>query len=172
MQQLCLTGASAAIIADRLFSALNVRPMGLRILPFTVDGCERGDALHLLPPPAPPALNGVPCRIRLTPQRSAVLTQALEEIAAPGLTAALRIQSPLLLEGLSGDLLACDALRDAVKACLMSRFPVVITADAGARKILQTLTPREDQLWFDVPEDPAGQSALLEQLIPEAALRF
>ena len=54
MQQLCLTGAHAAALADRLISALNVRPVGLRVSPFSVDAESRKKALHMLPPPAPP----------------------------------------------------------------------------------------------------------------------
>lgn len=172
MQQLCLTGAHAEALADRLFAALNIRPVGLRILPFHVDGAPRGRMLHLLPPPAPPALNDVPCQVLLAQGRYVAVPEALEHVAAPGLLAALRIQTPVLLTGLTSDLLACPAFRDAVQACLMSRHPVVITADKAAMQLLQGLTPEEKQVWFDVPEDAAAQSLLLESLIPEAALRF
>lgn len=172
MQQLCLTGAHAADLADRLFSALNVRPVGLRIAPFAAQGRILGDAAHLTPPPAPPLLNGVPCRVRITPEQSSVVPQALEETAAPGLLAAMRLHAPLLISGLSADVLACGPFREAVRTCLMGAGPVVITADKAAAARLQQLTPPERQLWFDVPEDEAGQTALLESLLPEAALRF
>lgn len=169
MQQLCLTGSCAPLIAGRLFNALNVQPVGLRVGAFSVDGVPHGDALYLMPPPP---LNGVPCRLLLTPERAVVLPQALEEVGAPGLMAAMRIQAPMLISGLSADLLACDALREAVRSCMMSARPLVVTADASAREALQSLLPPARQLWIDVPEDEAGQAALLEELIPEAALRF
>lgn len=169
MQQLCLTGRDAASLADRLFHALNVQPVGLRFESFAVDGCVRGLAAFLTPPPT---LNAVPCRIMMPGGRSVTVPAVLEEVAAPGLLAALRIQAPVLIAGLSADLLACDALREAVRRCMAAPRPVIVTADESAREVLQTLVPQEEQLWFDVPEDKAGQSALLTALIPEAALRF
>lgn len=172
MQQLYLTGDHAAQIAERLFTALNVRPVGFRLYPFEVDGRPWGDALLLTPPPAAPAYNPVPCRALLAPGQPVLIPGVAEQIAAPGLQAALRLQLPMLISGLTEDLLSCHALRDALRDCLMSRTPVVVTAAPGAATILRSLTPPEQQLWFDVPEDAAGQSALLEHLLPEAALRF
>lgn len=172
MQQLYLTGLYAEEIADRLFHALNVRPVGLRLVPVEVGSGLRGDALQLLLPPAPPLYNFVPCRVKLSPERSVTVPLALEEIAAPGLLAAMKVHAPMLLQGLSADLLACPAFREAVRTCVLGGSPAVVVADASAVPVLQELTPPEKQLWFDVPEDEAGQSALLEHLIPEAALRF
>lgn len=172
MQQLCLTGAHAEALADRLFAALNIRPVGLRVLPFHVDGAPRGRMLHLLPPPAPPALNDVPCQVLLAEGRFVSIPEALEHVAAPGLLAALRIQAPVLLSGLNADLLACPAFCDAVRTCMMSQHPVVITADKTAMQLLQSLVPEEKQVWFGVPDDDDAQAILLESLIPEAALRF
>ena len=169
MQQLCLTGAGAASVAERLFQALNVQPVGLRILPFAVDGAPRGHAVFCTPAPAS---NGVPCRILLGNGESAVVPRVLEEIAAPGLLAALRIQAPVLISGLSADLLDCPALLEAVRQCMLSSRAVVITADAAARRRLSDLVPPQGQIWYDVPADAQGQSALLETLVPEAALRF
>lgn len=169
MQHLCLCGSYAPLLADRLFSAINLQPPGLRILPFCVDGAPRGDALHLQPPPA---LNGIPCRIRIAPCTTVTVPHALEEVAAPGLVAALRLRAPLLLSGLSGDLLACEPFCQAVCDCLQGDVPVVIAGDASARQVLESRLPAHVQLWLDVPEAPAAQNALLEQLIPEAVLRF
>lgn len=172
MQQLCLTGSHAALIAERLFTALNVRPVGYRLIPFHVDGDCRGEALRMLLPPASPAYNDVPCRIRLTADRCAIVPEALETIAAPGLRAALGVHAPLLLGRVHADLLACPVFREAVRDCLMSSRPVITVADADAKPLLRALTPADKQLWFTVPDDAAGQSALLEALIPEAMLRF
>lgn len=169
MQQLCLTGENAGIVADHLFNALNLRPVGLRIAPFSVDGVPMGDAVHLL---APSGRGGVPCRIRLTQERSVIVPQVLEEVAVPGLLAAQRIQAPLLLDGLRGDLLACRSFCEAVCQCMTGRRMVIVTADASAAELLRALVPAQKQLWFSVPEDAAGQSALLEALVPEAALRL
>ncbi|MBQ7849918.1 MAG: hypothetical protein IJ343_09375 [Clostridia bacterium] len=171
MQQLYLTGSHAALIADRLFTALNVRPVGYRLTPFSVEGASRGEALRLLLPPAA-GHNDVPCRIRISADRSVIVPAALEEVAAPGLHAALRVHAPLLLGGVQADLLDCPAFREAVRACLMSSRPVIVVADEAAAPVLRALTPPETQLWFAVPEDEAGQAALLESLLPEAMLRF
>ena len=46
MQQLYLIGTHAAELADRLFTALNIRPAGYRLQPFAVEGALRGDAMH------------------------------------------------------------------------------------------------------------------------------
>ena len=172
MQQLCLTGAHAAALADRLFSALNVRPVGLRVSPFSVDGEVRGQALHMLPPPAPPLYNGVPCQVALGDGRSAIVPRVLEEVAAPTLIAALRMHAPVLLSGLSSELLACPVFRQAVRQCLASTQPVVVAADASAAPVLRSLVPPQGLICYTVPADEPGQAALLAELIPEAALRF
>ncbi|MBQ2952790.1 MAG: hypothetical protein IJE07_04475 [Clostridia bacterium] len=169
MQHLCLCGSGAPLVAEQLFSALNVQPVGLRILPFTVDGAPRGDALWLLPPPP---LNGVPCRIRIAPEDMVIVPRVMEEVAAPGLRAALRLRTPMLLSGLRGDVLANDAFRRAVCDCLQGDIPLVLAGDDSAKQVLGALLPPDVQFWVDVPEDAAAHSALLEQLIPEAALRF
>lgn len=172
MQQLYLTGGHAGEMADQLFHALNVRPVGLRLASVMVEGALRGEAVQLLLPPAEPMHNGVPCRVHLAKEKSVTVPAVLEEVAAPGLLAALKVHAPMLLAGLSADLLECAAFREAVRQCLTGSRPVVVVADASAVPVLTALTPKEDQLWFSVPEDVAGQSALLEALIPEAALRF
>ena len=89
MQQLYLTGNHAPALADRLITALNLRPAGYRLQPFTVSGSVRGEALHLLLPPAAPMDNDVPCRIRLREGDWAVVPRVLEEIAAPNLAKAV-----------------------------------------------------------------------------------
>lgn len=169
MQHLCLCGPCAPRLAGKLFSALNVQPVGLRILPFSVDGQPRGDALFLQPPPG---LNGVPCRIRITPEETVTVPRALEDVAAPGLRAAMRLHAPMLLCGLTADLLASDAFRRAVCDCLQGDIPLVIAADEASRTMPEALLPADVQLWMDVPEASDAQDALLEQLIYEAALRF
>ena len=172
MQQLFLTGKHAALIAERLFTALNVRPVGYRLIPFYVDGICRGEALRLLLPPSAPAHNDVPCRIHLAADRFVTVPAALEEIAAPGLRAALGVHAPLLLGRVSADLLGCPGFRETVRECLLSSSPVITVADTDAEPVLRALVPPEQQLWFVVPDDAAGQSSLLEALIPEAVLRF
>lgn len=171
MQQLYLTGSCASALAERLYHALNVRPAGYRLLPFTVGGDVRGDAMHLLPPCAP-ALNDLPCRILLAPGESTIVPRVLDEVAAPGLLGAMGVHLPMLMDGLTADMLDCPAFRDAVRQCLMSLRPVVVVADESAVPLLRTLTPAEKQLWFSVPDDEAGRAGLLDTLVEEAALRF
>lgn len=172
MQQLYLTGSHSSRVALQLFRALNIRPVGLRLAPFEVGGNVRGEAIDLLVPPAAPVYNSVPCRIHLAPGRTVMLSSALEEVAVPGLLAVTGVHAPMLLDGLHGDMLRCKAFREAIRTCLTGRQPVVVTASRDAVPALRRLTPPESQMWFDVPEDEAGQDALLETLIPEAALRF
>lgn len=172
MQQLYLTGSHAAHIVERLFTTLNVHPVGFRLLPFAVGGETRGEALRLLLPPASPRFNDVPCRIRLSAGRWTAVPAVLEEIAAPSLLGAMDVHAPMLLDGLTADVLECAPLREAIRTCLMSQRPVIITAAEDAEAILRALTPADTQLWLPVPDDAPGQARLLEALVPEAMLRF
>lgn len=172
MQQLYLTGPHASQLADQLFTALNVRPAGYRLTPFTVGGALRGEALHLLTPPCVPMDNDVPCRIRLRSGDWTVVPRVLDEIAAPTLLQALTVHTPLLLDGMTARMLTCAAFREAVVACLMSPRPVIVAASEDAEELLRALTPEENQLWMPVPLSAEGRAALLEELIAEAAMRL
>lgn len=172
MQQLCLTGPQAGLIAARLFDALNVQPAGLRIAPFCVGDAVAGDAVYLFPPAIATGTGSIPCRIRLPRERSVIVKEALEEVAVSALRSAMRVHSPLLLDGLAADLLQCPAFAEAVCQCLQSDHPAVVTADAEAARMLCAILPEAQLLCLPVPEDPAEQTVLLRELIPEAALRF
>lgn len=172
MQQLYLTGPHAAEIADRLFNALNVRPSGYQLIPFSVSGGIRGEALHLLTPPCAPMDNDVPCRVRLRTGDWTIIPRVLDEIAAPTLLQARTLHAPILLGGITGTMLTCRGFREAVVACLKSERPVIVAASDDAEAILRALTDEADQLWMPVPESAEGRAALLEELIPEATLRL
>lgn len=172
MQQLYLTGSHACELADRLFTALNVRPAGYRLLPFSVGGALRGDALHLLLPPAAPMDNDVPCRIRLRPEDWTVVPRVLDEIAAPNLLRMTAVHTPILLGGLTAQMLTCTAFREAVVAVLDSERPVIVAADDDAEELLRALTPAENQLWTPVPSAESARAELLESLIAEASMRL
>ena len=172
MQQLYLTGPHASQVAQQLFTALNVRPAGYQLLPFSVEGAVRGEALHLLLPPAAPMDNDVPCRIRLRSGDWAVVPRVLDEIAAPNLLRALTVHTPILLQGLTAQMLTCTAFREAVVSCLTGPRPVIVAADDDAEELLRALTPGETQLWMPIPSTAEGRSALLEELVTEAALRL
>lgn len=172
MQQLYLTGSRASALAERLFTAHNVRPAGYRLLPFSVGGEVRGDAIHLLLAPSAPMHNDLPCRILLSSDASTIVPRVLDEVAAPCLLGAMAVHVPMLLDGMTADMLGCPAFREAVTRCLMGSRPVVVVAEEDARPLLRTLTPQDKQLWFAVPEEDAARAFLLETLIAEAALRF
>ena len=172
MQQLYLTGSHAGEIAARLFTTLNVRPVGCRLLPFEVGGETRGEALRLLLPPAQPRFNDVPCRIRLRSGDWCVVPRVLDEIAAPNLLRVTSVHTPILLDGLTAGMLTCSAFREAVVQVLTSPRPVIIAADEDAEELLRALTPEETQMWMPVPATEAGRAQLLETLITEAALRM
>lgn len=172
MQQLYLTGVHASQLAAQLITALNLRPAGYRLLPFTVGGAVRGEALHLLTQPCAPMENDVPCRIRLRTGDWAVVPRVLNEIAAPTLLQAMNVHSPILLDGLTAQMLTCAVFREAVVACLLSPQPVIVAASEDAEEILRALTDEALQLWMPVPDSEAGRAALLEELIAEAAMRL
>ena len=172
MQQLYLTGAQASEMTARLFTALNLCPAGYRLTPFSVGGSLRGEALHLLMPPAAPMDNDVPCRIRLRSGDWTVVPRVLDEIAAPNLLRAASIRTPILLEGMTAQMLTCTAFREAVVSLLMGPQLVVVAADDDAEELLRALTPPDTQLWLPVPADSASRTALLEELVAETALRL
>lgn len=172
MQQLYLSGAHAAELADQLFTALNIRPAGYRLQPFTVAGCVRGDAMHLLVPPAGPMDNDVPCRIRLKADDWCIVPRALEEIAAPNLLRAAAACKPILLGGLTAQMLTCSAFREAVVALLTGPRPVIVACEDAAQEHLRALTPSETQLWTAVPDSAEARAGLLQELVAEAALRL
>ncbi len=172
MQQLYLCGAHAPKLADLLFTALNLRPAGYTLVPFTVGGGLRGDALHLLLPPAAPMHNDVPCRIRLRDGDETVVPRVLEEIAAPNLLKAINAHAPILLGGVDAQMLTCRAFREAVVTVLTSPRTVIVAASDDAEDLLRALTPADSQLWAHVPESAADRAELLEELIAEASMRL
>ena len=172
MQQLYLTGAHAAELADRLFTALNIRPAGYRLLPFTVGDGLRGDALHLLLPPAAPMDNDVPCQIRLRTGDWVVVPRVLDEIAAPNLLRAVPLQAPILLGSITAQMLTCAAFREAVVHLLASERLVIAAVSDDAEEHLRALTPAESQMWFPVPESSEARTLLLQELAAEATLRL
>lgn len=172
MQQLYLTGRHAGELADQLFTALNVRPAGYRLVPFSVAGGMRGEVLHLLLPPIAPMDNDVPCRVRLRSGDWTIIPRVLDEIAAPTLRQASAAHTPILLGGLTAQMLTCAAFRQAIVALLTGTQPVVVAADDDAEEMLRALTPADTQLWEAVPEGEGDRTALLETLVAEAAMRF
>ena len=172
MQQLYLTGDHASDLADSLFTALNIRPAGYRLLPFSVGGAVRGEALHLLTPPASPMENDVPCRIRLRSGDWAVVPRVLDEIAAPNLRRMTAVHTPILLSGLTAQMLTCTAFREAVVELLLSPRPVIVAASDDAEELLRALTPADTQLWTPVPPTAQDRATLLEELVAEAAMRL
>ena len=172
MQQLYLTGPHAPALARQLFTALNVRPAGYERTPFTLGGGIRGEAMHLLTPPVAPMDNDVPCRIRLRTGDWTIVPRVLDEIAAPTLLQAMTLQRPILICGLNAQMLTCGAFRKALVQCLESSHPVIVAAADDAQDMLRALTEESAQLWAPVPDEAEARSALLEQLITEAAMRF
>lgn len=172
MQQLYLTGAHAAELADQLFTALNILPAGYRLLPIFIGSELRGEAMHLLLPPAAPMDNDVPCRIRLREDDWCIVPRVLDEIAAPNLTKALKVCKPILLCGMTAQMLTCPAFREAVVTLLTSSRPVIVACDDSAEEHLRALTPAASQWWAPVPASAADRALLLEELIAEAAMRL
>jgi hypothetical protein len=84
----------------------------------------------------------------------------------------MAVHLPMLMDGMTADMLDCPDFRDAVKQCLLSHRPVVVVADESAVSALRTLTPADKQLWFTVPDDEAKHAELLSTLVAEASLRF
>ena len=111
-------------------------------------------------------------RIRLRTGDWTVVPRVLDEIAAPCLRRMLTVHSPILLSGLTAQMLTCTAFREAVVACLTSPHPVIVACADDAEELLRALTPAETQLWTPVPQSADARAALLEELVTEAALRL
>ena len=172
MQQLYLTGDHAPELVQRLMSALNLRPAGYQLIPFSVGGGLRGETLHLLTPPAAPMDNDVPCRIRLRTGDWTVVPRVLDEIAAPNLVRTIKLHTPLLLCGLTAQMLTCTAFREAVVHLLTSERLVIAAVSDDAEEHLRALTPAESQMWFPVPESSDARALLLHELAAEVTLRL
>lgn len=166
MQQLYLTGDGASASAAQLMNALNVPFSGFRLTPVRVGGSLRGEALHLLLPPPKPRLNDVLCRVRLTEKDWLLLPQVMEEIAAPGLCGTFSTRTPILIDRIEPEMLACPAFCDALmQVQAREQLAIFVVAD-GAEKPLQQMMPENRQRWFSAPETPA------ETLVEAAMLRL
>ena len=172
MQQLYLSGEHAPELAQRLISALNLRPAGYQLLPFSVGGGLRGEALHLLMPPAAPMDNDVPCRIRLRTGDWCIVPRVLDEIAAPNLLRSVPLHTPILLSGITAQMLTCSAFREAVVSVLASERLVIAAVSDDTEEHLRALTPAQRQLWFPVPQSAEGRASLLQELAAEVTLRL
>lgn len=169
MEQLCFTGKGAGALAERLFSAIPVRPVGYRLLPFSVGERRKGLLMHLLMQPEPGVENDLPCRLFLSPDRAVTIREVYDEVAAPALVRCLHVRAPILLDGLDAEALSCASFREAAAACLAGDRPVVAVAAPGAEDAVRALL-REDAAWFDAA--CAEQDALLDRLQEELAMRL
>lgn len=151
MQQLYLTGDGASASAAQLMNALNVPFSGFQLTPVRVGGSLRGEALHLLLPPPKPRLNDVLCRVRLTEKDWLLLPQVMEEIAAPGLCGTFSTRTPILIDRIELEMLACPAFCDALmQVQAREQLAIFVVAD-GAEKPLQQMMPENRQRWFSAP---------------------
>ena len=140
MQQLYLTGDGASASAAQLMNALNVPFSGFQLTPVRVGGSLRGEALHL--------------------------PQVMEEIAAPGLCGTFSTRTPILIDRIEPEMLACPAFCDALmQVQAREQLAIFVVAD-GAEKPLQQMMPENRQRWFSAPDTPA------ETLVEAAMLRL
>ena len=49
---------------------------------------------------------------------------------------------------------------------------MIVACAEDAEELLRALTPAQSQLWFPVPESADARTALLEELVAEAAMRL
>lgn len=138
----------------------------LPVDPVHLGGSLRGEALHLLLPPPKPRLNDVLCRVRLTEKDWLLLPQVMEEIAAPGLCGTFSTRTPILIDRIELEMLACPAFCDALmQVQAREQLAIFVVAD-GAEKPLQQMMPENRQRWFSAPDTPA------ETLVEAAMLRL
>ena len=122
--------------------------------------------LPLLLPPPKPRLNDVLCRVRLTEKDWLLLPQVMEEIAAPGLCGTFSTRTPILIDRIEPEMLACPAFCDALmQVQAREQLAIFVVAD-GAEKPLQQMMPENRQRWFSAPDTPA------ETLVEAAMLRL
>lgn len=160
MQQIFLTGKQAGEVVMRLMDALNLRPVGYRLLPFAVDGEEKGQMLRLLTPPEEGVRNDVPCIIE-TGAQPIVLPGVFDLLAAPALRQAPHAHAPVLLGGVPLLSLAAPAFREAMMDCLASAAPVITVALPDAVEAIRMMGG--EQRWFDLDApDGDAQLALLQ----------
>ena len=137
MQQLYLTGDGASASAAQLMNALNVPFSGFRL-----------------------------CRVRLTEKDWLLLPQVMEEIAAPGLCGTFSTRTPILIDRIEPEMLACPAFCNALmQVQAREQLAIFVVAD-GAEKPLQQMMPENRQRWFSAPDTRA------ETLVEAAMLRL
>ena len=124
------------------------------------------EALHLLLPPPKPRLNDVLCRVQLTEKDWLLLPQVMEEIAAPGLCGTFSTRTPILIDRIEPEMLACPAFCNALmQVQAREQLAIFVVAD-GAEKPLQQMMPENRQRWFSAPDTRA------ETLVEAAMLRL
>lgn len=160
MQQIFLTGKQAGDMAIRLLTALNLRPVGYRLLPFAVDGEEKGQMLHLLMPPAEGVRNDVPCIIE-TGAQPIVLPGVFDLLAAPALRQAMHARTPILLGGVPLLALAAPAFREAMMNCLAGDMQVITVVLPDAVEAVRMMGG--EQLWIDLDAPDADAQMMLLQ---------
>jgi len=165
MQHIFLTGAKAGDMAMRLLGALNLRPVGYRLLPFAVNGEEKGRMLHLLTPPQEGIRNDIPCIIE-TGVQPMVLPGVFDLLAAPARKQAVHAHAPILLDGVPLLSLAAPGFREAMLNLLAGDQQVIVVALPDAAEAIRMMGG--DQLWLDL--DSPDADALMMQLQAEWAM--
>lgn len=146
VQQLVLTGEGADRLAEALFSALAVRPAGYLLTPLRPGGRDKGRVMHVLTGPDDGCENDVPCLLRLAEDRVVAVPEVFEELAAPALRQAAHTRAPILLGGITAEMLACPVFRAAVEGCMQGPRPVVAAASPDAADILRGMASEEPLL--------------------------
>ena len=90
----------------------------------------------------------------------------MEEIAAPGLCGTFSARTPILIDRIEPEMLACPAFCDALmQVQAREQLAIFVVAD-GAETPLQQMMPENRQRWFSAPDTPA------ETLVEAAMLRL
>ena len=106
------------------------------------------------------------CRVRLTEKDWLLLPQVMEEIAAPGLCGTFSTRTPILIDRIEPEMLACPAFCDALmQVQAREQLAIFVVAD-GAEKPLQQMMPENRQRGFSAPDTRA------ETLVEAAMLRL
>lgn len=90
----------------------------------------------------------------------------MEEIAAPGLCGTFSTRTPILIDRIEPEMLACPAFCDALmQVQAREQLAIFVVAD-GAETPLQQMMPENRQRWFSAPDTRA------ETLVEAAMLRL
>ncbi len=152
MQNIALIGEHACEIALNTASAFDTPPAGYVLMPFAVNGHEKGEILHLLQPVSGEKDNDIPCVLHVENHGNVLVPEVFELVAAKALRYAINQRTLIVLGGITKPMLALQGFCDAVKACLQSHCGTILCTEEDALPALRNMCNEMQLYTTDEPD--------------------